>query len=51
MSDNNQPLIEVYGHGGDVETAAAAFGRGASAFLDYSANINPLGPPQGSWQR
>lgn len=47
MSDNNQPLIEVYGHGGDVETAAAAFGRGASAFLDYSANINPLGPPQG----
>ena len=41
-----QPLIEVYGHGGDVETAAA-FGRQASAFLDYSANINPLGPPQG----
>ena len=24
-----------------------AFGRQASAFLDYSANINPLGPPQG----
>ncbi|MGG4108436.1 threonine-phosphate decarboxylase CobD [Paenibacillus lautus] len=47
MNDKKQPLIEVYGHGGDVETAAAAFGRQASAFLDYSANINPLGPPQG----
>ncbi|OMP68790.1 threonine-phosphate decarboxylase, partial [Agrobacterium tumefaciens] len=47
MNDKRQPLIEVYGHGGDVETAAAAFGKPASAFLDYSANINPLGPPEG----
>ncbi|GAA0849792.1 pyridoxal phosphate-dependent class II aminotransferase [Bifidobacterium pullorum subsp. gallinarum] len=47
MSDKRQPLIEVYGHGGDVETAASTFGQPISAFLDYSANINPLGPPQG----
>ncbi len=50
--------IEQYGHGGDVWTAAKAFGGQAEAFLDYSANINPLGPPscvqqalQQSWER
>ncbi|MFC9707165.1 threonine-phosphate decarboxylase CobD [Paenibacillus sp. NPDC056933] len=39
-------LIEVFGHGGDVETAAARFGGNAADFLDFSANINPLGPPR-----
>lgn len=39
--------IEVFGHGGDVETAASRFGREAANFLDFSANINPLGPPRG----
>lgn len=38
--------IEVFGHGGDVETAASRFGGNATDFLDYSANINPLGPPR-----
>ncbi|MCW3793693.1 threonine-phosphate decarboxylase CobD [Paenibacillus sp. LS1] len=38
--------IEVFGHGGDVETAASRFGGNAADFLDYSANINPLGPPK-----
>ncbi|WP_249435986.1 threonine-phosphate decarboxylase CobD [Paenibacillus sp. Marseille-Q4541] len=38
-------MIEIYGHGGDVETAAARYGLHAADFLDYSANINPLGPP------
>ncbi|WP_028545946.1 threonine-phosphate decarboxylase CobD [Paenibacillus taiwanensis] len=37
--------IERYGHGGDVWTAAATFGGRTDDFLDYSANINPLGPP------
>ncbi|MGG1878186.1 threonine-phosphate decarboxylase CobD [Paenibacillus cisolokensis] len=46
MSDNSHPFVEVYGHGGDVETAAQRFGGDAAAYLDYSANINPLGPPQ-----
>ncbi|MGO4529816.1 threonine-phosphate decarboxylase CobD [Paenibacillus sp. 2TAF8] len=39
-------FIEVFGHGGDVETAASRFGGHAADFLDYSANINPLGPPK-----
>lgn len=38
-------MIEVFGHGGDMETAAAVFGRRATDFVDFSANINPLGPP------
>ncbi|MWV44369.1 aminotransferase class I/II-fold pyridoxal phosphate-dependent enzyme [Paenibacillus sp. HJL G12] len=38
-------MLERYGHGGDLESAAEAYGR--SGFLDFSANINPLGPPPG----
>ncbi|PQP82770.1 threonine-phosphate decarboxylase [Paenibacillus sp. PCH8] len=38
--------IEVFGHGGDVETAASRFGGSAADFFDFSANINPLGPPK-----
>ncbi|WCK53992.1 threonine-phosphate decarboxylase CobD [Aneurinibacillus sp. Ricciae_BoGa-3] len=37
--------IEQYGHGGDRITAAEAFNRREDEFLDFSANINPLGPP------
>lgn len=39
-------MLECYGHGGDLESAANAYGIEESAFLDFSANINPLGPPQ-----
>ncbi|KGP83942.1 threonine-phosphate decarboxylase [Paenibacillus sp. MAEPY2] len=46
MTDRMTGLIEVFGHGGDVETAAARFGGNAADFLDFSANINPLGPPR-----
>lgn len=38
-------MLERYGHGGDLESAAEAYGR--IGFLDFSANINPLGPPPG----
>ncbi|MCM3145869.1 threonine-phosphate decarboxylase CobD [Brevibacillus sp. MER 51] len=38
-------VIETYGHGGDLLTAAQRFGREPGQFLDYSANINPLGMP------
>ncbi|HEY2495151.1 MAG TPA: threonine-phosphate decarboxylase CobD [Paenibacillus sp.] len=38
-------MLEVYGHGGDLESAAQLYGRGVDTFLDFSANINPLGPP------
>lgn len=40
-------MIEIYGHGGDRETAAAQFGRPISELLDYSANMNAAGPPPG----
>jgi threonine-phosphate decarboxylase len=31
-------------HGGSLRAAALEFGLPESAFLDFSANINPLGP-------
>lgn len=37
--------IEKFGHGGDLRTAADEFGLRQTDFLDFSANINPLGPP------
>jgi len=38
-------VLEPYGHGGDLWTASARFGIRPGEWLDYSANINPLGPP------
>lgn len=35
-------------HGGDVYAAAARWGLRPEQFLDFSANINPLGPPPGA---
>ncbi|MBO8171592.1 MAG: threonine-phosphate decarboxylase [Bacillaceae bacterium] len=37
--------IERFGHGGDRDTAAESFGIDRDRLLDFSANINPLGPP------
>jgi threonine-phosphate decarboxylase len=37
----NEPAL----HGGDVAGAARAAGRRVDELLDFSANINPLGPP------
>ncbi len=37
--------IEKYGHGGDLLTAQNQFGLDTAPRLDFSANINPLGPP------
>ncbi|MFC0211492.1 threonine-phosphate decarboxylase CobD [Paenibacillus chartarius] len=37
--------LERYGHGGDLRTAAEAFGGEPGRFLDYSSNMNPFGPP------
>ncbi|SMO73768.1 L-threonine O-3-phosphate decarboxylase [Melghirimyces algeriensis] len=37
--------VERYGHGGDRWTAGEMFARSADTFIDFSANINPLGPP------
>ncbi len=39
-------MLEKYGHGGDLTTAKETFGRPPQgSFLDYSSNMNPLGPP------
>lgn len=37
--------VERYGHGGDVWTAAERFGVARGEIADFSANLNPLGPP------
>lgn len=37
-------------HGGDILAAAARWGLEPSAVLDFSANINPFGPPQAAVQ-
>ena len=36
-------------HGGNITKLAAAAGRSAGEILDFSANLNPLGPPE--WLR
>ncbi|MNM11696.1 Threonine-phosphate decarboxylase [compost metagenome] len=40
-------MLERNGHGGDLATAEELYGVPARQMLDYSANINPLGPPPG----
>jgi threonine-phosphate decarboxylase len=44
------PHIETYGHGGDLWTAEERLGVPRAELLDYSANINPLGPPESVWE-
>jgi threonine-phosphate decarboxylase len=39
-------MLERYGHGGDIRTAEEAFGLDREQFVDFSANMNPLGPPE-----
>lgn len=38
-------LLERFGHGGDLRTAAELFGKDPDKLLDFSSNMNPLGPP------
>ncbi|MFC4811191.1 pyridoxal phosphate-dependent aminotransferase [Paenibacillus sp. GCM10023250] len=40
-------MLERYGHGGDWVTARELYGAvdGPNAFVDFSANMNPFGPP------
>lgn len=38
-------IIEKYGHGGDLLTAQRVFRSEGNNLVDFSANINPLGPP------
>lgn len=47
MKRGMMDVLEIYGHGGDLETATLKYGAAAGGFTDFSANINPLGPPPG----
>ena len=38
-------MLERFGHGGDLWTAQELYGIEADRFLDFSANMNPFGPP------
>jgi threonine-phosphate decarboxylase len=38
-------MLERFGHGGDLWTAEESFGIPKEQFLDFSSNMNPLGPP------
>lgn len=39
-------MLERFGHGGDLWTAQELYGIDADRFLDFSANMNPFGPPR-----
>ncbi|RAU97613.1 threonine-phosphate decarboxylase CobD [Paenibacillus sp. YN15] len=39
-------MLEKHGHGGDIWTAAELYGIDKNSFLDFSSNMNPLGPPE-----
>jgi len=43
----NGEIEETGGHGGDLERASRQSGLHPSEILDFSSNINPLGPPPG----
>lgn len=46
VADESTDALERYGHGGDWVTARQRFGwRDDGKVLDFSANLNPLGPP------
>ncbi|NDI35808.1 threonine-phosphate decarboxylase CobD [Chengkuizengella sediminis] len=38
-------MLERYGHGGDLITAAETYGYAKEQFLDFSSNMNPWGSP------
>jgi threonine-phosphate decarboxylase len=39
--------VNRHQHGGNIASAAARFGIAPEAFVDFSVNTNPLGPPPG----
>ncbi|WP_328699956.1 threonine-phosphate decarboxylase CobD [Chengkuizengella marina] len=38
-------MLERYGHGGDLITAAETYGYAKAQFIDFSSNMNPWGSP------
>jgi threonine-phosphate decarboxylase len=47
MSSEQTKQLHPFGHGGDLRTAARLAGVPSHELLDFSASINPLGPPSG----
>lgn len=43
--DNKQITFQESGHGGDLMGFAARYGKREDEIIDFSSNINPLGPP------
>ncbi|URN93540.1 MAG: threonine-phosphate decarboxylase CobD [Candidatus Pristimantibacillus lignocellulolyticus] len=39
-------MLERYGHGGDLQSASELYDIEQDQLLDFSSNMNPLGPPQ-----
>lgn len=44
--DKNKSAPPRYTHGGGIDEAAAETGLAPGQILDFSASINPLGPPE-----
>ena len=42
----NDTLTEHFGHGGNLSVLSAKTGMPPDRIIDFSANINPLGPPE-----
>ncbi|XOF34070.1 MAG: cobyric acid synthase [Candidatus Electrothrix sp. YB6] len=42
-------MMDMSGHGGNITELAARLGCRPEEILDFSANINPLGPPEYLW--
>ena len=49
MDERQRNADDTFGHGGNLATLAARAGCAPEAILDFSANLNPLGPPE--WLR
>lgn len=45
-TDKNKSAPARYAHGGGIDEAAAEIGLAPGQILDFSASINPLGPPE-----
>ena len=43
-------MVQIRKHGGNLKEASEKYKIPAEKFIDFSANINPLGPPKGVFE-